>query len=213
VYGHVVTTLGQPVPGADIAVSGTSLRTLADRAGKFSLPEVPEGLRDLTARAIGYSPVDFSLQLSGGDAVELEIVMAQQTPVLEPVRVEATSGEGVLAAFYRRKAAGRGYFLERSDIARRATRSAAELLRTIPGVRLKTAGGTSLNSRVEFDRCASVAVWIDGVPAVGKAGDVLRTVDPSWIEAIEVYSGLSQLPAEFTGRENCAAIVIWSRMK
>ena len=53
VAGHVVDDLGEPVPGADIAVAGDTLRTSTDLDGFYVL-RLPPGRYNLTVAYPGY---------------------------------------------------------------------------------------------------------------------------------------------------------------
>jgi hypothetical protein len=41
--------------------------------------------------------------------------------------------------------------------------------------------------------------------------ELFDVVRPGEIEAIEVFRGLSQMPAEFRTHDSCAAVAIWTR--
>jgi hypothetical protein len=57
---------------------------------------------------------------------------------------------------------------------------------------------------------SSVGVYIDGFRVPGDPGEALSMINANDVEAIEVYRGPSELPAEFMS-DDCAAIVIWTR--
>jgi hypothetical protein len=138
--------------------------------------------------------------------------------------------------FYRRRKAGHGTFLTRDRIdAANALRS-FELLRGVNGVKVTWNPPGVPGTEVRFPRCTDfppkVTVWLDGnelvyrppppVPndwgklkwradAWGAWIELFDVVRPSDIEAIEVFRGLSQMPAEFRTVEACAAVAIWTR--
>jgi len=55
-----------------------------------------------------------------------------------------------------------------------------------------------------------VGVYVDGFKVPGYPGEILAMINPADVEAIEVYRGPSELPAEFMS-DDCAAIVIWTK--
>lgn len=214
--GRVVTTENVAVRGAQVEITTDALplKVTSDSTGAFRIAGIDPGVRDVQTRAIGFDPVGFTVTLGDRADVEVEIVMKSQTiAVMKETRVTERAGSSLMSGFYDRKARGHGIFIERAQIAVRQTPSAADLLRMVPGVNVRQRGGVGVDTRVEVDRCPTVAVFLDGVLARGRAGDVLKMIDPKTVEAMEIYTGLSQLPAEFRTPDNCAAIVMWTRIR
>lgn len=215
VRGKVVATTGDAVPRAEVMVPGTSARAAADDSGYFSLRvdgKLP-GEHPLAARALGFRPVYFALQLSSGDDVVMEIVLERQPVELAATTVTERKGSVLMAGFWERKELGQGTFITREELSRQSSPSSVELLRMVPGFRFQAASGMDLRGRVTFDRCSHVSLYLDGTPALGPPGEVLPMINPQHIEAIEVYTGVGQLPADFRGGGNCAAIVVWTRVR
>jgi hypothetical protein len=59
-------------------------------------------------------------------------------------------------------------------------------------------------------RKSTVGVYMDGFKVPGDPGEILAMINPADVEAIEVYRGPAELPAEFMS-DDCAAIVIWTK--
>jgi len=55
-----------------------------------------------------------------------------------------------------------------------------------------------------------VGVYVDGFRVPGDPGEILGMINPADVEAIEIYRGPSELPAEIMS-DDCAAIVIWTK--
>src|SRR5437764_8540715 len=77
------STLVMPLPGVVISVidsaGKTTVRTIADAAGKFALAIPPNAAR-VRAIRIGYHPRDLALPTDGGQP--LEFVMSRIPPIL-----------------------------------------------------------------------------------------------------------------------------------
>jgi outer membrane cobalamin receptor len=112
----------------------------------------------------------------------------------------------------------RGRFFTREDIRVSNRTSLADLLRTVPGARVtqQSDGGV----QVQFARCRGstlprgnavardqgTQVFINGMKVQDPVGEI-GALRLSYIEAIAVYRGPAELPADAVGN-GCAAIVI-----
>jgi hypothetical protein len=141
---------------------------------------------------------------------------------------------------YRRGARGFGTLIDRAEIERLNPVEVKSLFYRIPGVMVSDRGinfqrcesgldGLSPAGGPAKQSAAKVQVYIDGIrmtrpgplPTVnpgkfgspvdeGDAEHVLRLVPPTAIQVIEVYRGVSQIPAEFLD-DACAVIAIWTK--
>jgi len=218
--GQVTDSLGLPIPFAEVAILGTSLRVVADSEGLFRIDNVPEGLHAVIARAIGWKPLFFLIRMEANleQVGRIGLVPApQRLPdvIVEGGRFDKPPEYALTNRyddFFRRRRTQAGVFRLRSDPWFTSALHTGDLLRGIPGVR--TSFGSN-GTTVAFPRCqgagAKVAVWIDGARVMtNNANEALDYVRPSDIEMIEVYRGVGQIPGEFL-EDACAAIVIWTR--
>lgn len=149
---------------------------------------------------------------------------------LPPVSVTSKLGKPARLAythkfdeFYARRARGPGIFITREQIDSAFKATTPELLQMIPGVFIRQ---ELLQWRIQFPRCGGarsprritrggfaptelVAVFVDG-QYMQESTDELSEINPAQIEAIEVYKGPSELPADARGR-GCGAIYLWLR--
>ena len=132
--------------------------------------------------------------------------------------------------FLERKAQGNGYFMTRTQIESHVTNRIESLFSNIPGIKVRQSGtaytiqsqrcgGSTVRSstiRIGKSNAPGDAsednlgplVYVDG-QLLGGTSDLamFRAED---IEAIEVYQGATQVPAEARGRA-CFAIFLWTR--
>lgn len=87
IQGVVKDTKGEPIIGATVAVKGTTIGTLTDLNGKFSIA-APAGATTLEVKYIGYKPVDVSI--AGGN---FNVVMQEDILGLSEVVVTAQAIE------------------------------------------------------------------------------------------------------------------------
>jgi outer membrane receptor for ferrienterochelin and colicin len=91
----------------------------------------------------------------------------------------------------------------------------------VPGVHLRSSG-RGLRREVYMGRTGDYCpaqIFVDGFLLNGRSrltGDTEFTIDdavsPASIEGIEVYRGLSSVPAEFLNPDSrCGVVVVWTR--
>ncbi|HEU4993326.1 MAG TPA: carboxypeptidase regulatory-like domain-containing protein, partial [Gemmatimonadaceae bacterium] len=87
--GRVVTKAGQPLAGARVQIDGTSRVATTRPTGEFVLDSLPSGTQTVSARLLGYAPVEQAVDLSSSEASSVTLSMDVFVPVLETVRVSA----------------------------------------------------------------------------------------------------------------------------
>lgn len=219
------------IGGASVELTGTGRRTYADREGYFTLGPVPAGDYDMRVRRLGYQPLTRHLVLTAGAALDEAIELPRLAGALTAVRVEGRMVK-VPARFedvYRRGAAGWGKFVTREMIDSLQPFDTKRLFEGIPSVRVSDRG-------ITFDKCmnqlsnknlSNVQVYIDGdrrtrlakervypgdnLPVIlDDANDVLKSIKPSEIQAMEIYTGTARIPGEFNN-DACAVVAIWTK--
>lgn len=159
------------------------------------------------------------------DLFQLEIRLDSEAVLLAPLEVTAwkrrTRPSSILEGFRDRMRSGLGYFFTREDIERRNPGLVSDIIGTVPGVELRSTG-RGLRRHVYMSRTGDhcpAQIFVDGFLLNGTSrttGDPDFTIDdavpPSVVEAIEVYRGLSSVPAEFlNAHSRCGAVVVWTR--
>ncbi len=214
VSGIVMDSIGAPLAGVSVSVSGIPITSSTDESGKFRLSGVPAGQANLRVRRLGFTPVDRSVNTTSGQSLEgVEIRMATVPSTLSAVIINASRPQytGRLAGFYQRmERRSSGHFISRDEIDRKNYRQLSQLLRTVPGVNsvaLKVGNGIRMRGR----GCRPL-VWIDGVPM--PAGEVdLDAFPTNTLQGIELYAEANP-PSELQGLgsvSNCGTIALWSR--
>jgi len=82
VTGTVTEKDGTPIPGANVVVTGTTIGTMTDIAGKYSI-EVSQGSKSLTFSFIGMTPQEISI----GTLTQIDVTMAESAIGLDEVVV------------------------------------------------------------------------------------------------------------------------------
>lgn len=216
-FGSVVDATDRaPVGNVHVRIAGIDRDTRADGRGIFQLRSVPKGRHRLLARAFGYSPVERDITVEA-DSLHITIVLERLPQVLTTVTVQGQSWR-VPRGFeevYRRGAKGTGTFIWREQIDSLNPMDLKTLLQVVPGLHVNDRG-------IFFHRCYGSRVlwgenpelWVDGmrVTALGSMNTEIKAIVPSDIQAIEVYSSVGRIPAEFlAGGSPCAVIAVWRK--
>jgi Carboxypeptidase regulatory-like domain/TonB-dependent Receptor Plug Domain len=242
VSGAIVDSRG-PVRGADVRLVDPELDralvTTSDSAGAFEFGGVTRGSWTLVVRRIGYQLHTQPVVVRGAES---HVVRVTLTAVAQPLDTVSVVEAGLVPArygpssrmeeFYRRRARGRGRFFTREDIEESGRSKLTDLLRLVPGARVKTLPGNI--AEVAFARCSGsgrlpsgvdpnprgsvssggwspVAFYYNGVPVDTATGRrMIGELDLGEIEGVEVYRGVAELPLEAMGN-TCAAIYVWTR--
>jgi hypothetical protein len=209
-----------------VSVAGTA--TNAD--GGFVLEAPGPGAYYVLTESLGYAPsIDGILELSEGGAMTVEIYLKPQPIVLDSIKVAVARAqifqhlEG--AGYNERHASGFGHFITPDEIQGRNPRTAEDLFRDSPGIRLvhgragtgivfrsKTMDGESAS--VDFPGYCNPNVYVDGVRVNADAdwGGLEGAVDISQIAAVELYTRASNVPSQWGGTNaGCGVVLIWTR--
>jgi len=214
VRGVVRDTLGLAIAGAQVTVEGRGIRALSEENGGYHLRGVEVGNHRLRIRRLGFRPTVMDLEVPSGGLADVEIQLVQLVQQLTPVSVLARRDafEYRLEGFYERRDRKVGHFVSRERIERTHSFSFTDLLREIPGVKIRPIGSITKAVRLRGASCPPL-VFLDGTPATAAEFD-LESIDPGMVEGVEVYSGSATVPAEFAGPRNldrCGVVAIWSR--
>lgn len=221
---------GVRIPDARIEVLDRLSRQLAvrytDSEGAFRVElERREGYR-IRASRLGYrnttTPV---LWTDGYDTYQLEITLDPDAVLLAPLEVVTRSRpteSPVLGNFRDRRRSGIGHFFTQADIERRNPGLVSDLLATVPGVHLESSGRGTRRAiyMSRGTRPCQALIFLDGSlfnraslqTGMDMGFRLDDAVSPLSVVGIEVYSGLSTVPAEFlTPESDCGVIAIWTR--
>ena len=234
IVGRVIDDFTEaPIAGARIAVlapDGSVLsRTESSQAGTFEFRV--RNLRGVRISAQQMSYVNNTtplLYFDGKKYFQVELRLDPDAILLAPLEVIAWSGsvdDAVLEGFRRRLKTGLGVYITREQVEARKPAMVTDLLREIPGITV-TGGGVGAEAVVRMARagmgnCAT-QIFVDGflinrrmMTSMGAPPTDFRiddVVSPGSIEGVEVYRGLSTVPAEFLNPDaQCGVIAIWTR--
>lgn len=218
------------IPGVVVELLGARVRTTTGPRGFYRFWGLEPGAHTLRVRRVGYQSLTLDVVLLADRAEQRDIRLTRLATTLTRIRIEGEVRE-VPPRFeevYRRMTTANGKFFTREDIDRLNPQDVQSLLLRVPTARINSQG-------IQFARCneagalalspggGKVHIYIDGFRMTGRGSligekdpveaeqrEVLRSVKPTQIQAIEVYSGVSRIPGEFL-EDACAVIAIWTR--
>jgi hypothetical protein len=214
--GRVLDNTGTGVPGAEITTAKSDrIHVVSGDSGEFRIAGIPSGTIVFNVRRIGYEPATFTALLKPGRTHRANFSLSAGAQVLPKVSVADTAVQTHwLDVFNNRKSGARGTFITRNEIVKRGAHTATDIVRNVPGVRVDMAGRTGIQARVVMTRGNGARscipnLFVHGMPYSGNLDDF----NADDVEAVEVYTGISEIPPELdkNGKGICGAIVVWTR--
>ena len=194
-------------------------RALTAEDGAFELAVPVPGQYRVRAQRIGYvmatsAPLDLVQSRSLVVEFRLSAAAVPLAPITVVDRERAWDPRLEFMGYYERKATygkegrGFGHFLDGEQLERRIAFSVLDLLRDLPGIHVRAAGGRKLGVT---GRRGCVSFFLDGAPLV--MGGIDDMIIPSATVAIEVYPG-GVVPAEYLSlRSVCAVVAVWTGIR
>jgi hypothetical protein len=234
ILGRVLDdTTEWPLSDAQVTVRTTDGRFLGrvetDSAGTFEVTVDRVSAVRLDIRRVSYRANSMPiLHFDGRKFFQVEARLAPDAILLAPLEIVAWSDVDMspfLEGFRQRLRSGLGLYITREQIEARRPTFIADLFRDIPGITVMGSGAGN-RARVQVGRSLSrtdcqTQIYVDGFLMNRRTGagrslindfrldDAVSLVS---VEAIEVYRGLSTVPAEFlTPEAKCGVIAIWTR--
>jgi len=202
----------------DILLDGAARGSTFDD-GAFRIDPITGGMHTLVFRAPGHDDTRLSVQVEPAQS-QLLLVVLRQRPVVVVQRQPGMRSTW-LDEFQRRRRAGNGVFFDRSDLVARNAQSLADVLRTVPGVRVLMGNQGNRYVSARFRRlgppidgddgsACEMMFYVDGQPFPVETASADVRIRVSEIAAMEVYASATSVPRQFAGATAaCGVIVIW----
>ena len=207
---------GAVIANADVLQLGVGRRVVTDSAGHFLLADLSPGIVRLMVRGSGFPTKVVALALVNGESMSRTIELdstaagratAQRLPAEEVVAPRPPAPR--YADFERRRATGRGQYLGREELERGGFSTLQDAMQGLRGVNVECGGGNGCAIRMARApmRCNPEYIVDERTDNMFGPNTPIRD-----LEGIEVYTGPSEVPGEFAGRNaGCGVIVIWTR--
>ena len=206
-----------PVMNVVIRIVDTPLSALTDADGRFYFHEIRRGDYTLRADHIAYAAAITKLEVRADD-LDVEVRLSPEAIPIHGIIVTAFSRRLEAVGFYEREKRGIGTFIDRKQIEKMKVQSSSDLLRNVPGLRLvpQAARRNVPPNQMRGRGNCRFKYIVDGARTLSDFE--IDFVAPYAIEGLEVYAGLSEVPAVFRanampdgGQTICGVIAIWTR--
>ncbi len=192
---------GRPIGVVDLRLLDTegqlAARAFTEDDGRFRMEVADTGSFTLAVTRVGYRPVTAdSIRIYEDDDLQLEIRLDPVAVALEAVTVVAQRRAipNRIVRFRERAA-----YNQRTGIGRVWTREDLARLRPVNAQEI-------LNRVLWTNRCQP-HVMLDGLPFDGP----MTMIAGDDVEGIEIYRGVTQIPAEYYRYGMCGLTMVWSR--
>jgi outer membrane receptor for ferrienterochelin and colicins len=199
IEGVVKGADGEALPGATLMLKENGLGTAADEQGRFSLGNVPPGAYKLRISYLGYEPQVQRLQITGDQAVNLEVKLREEAEALDDVVVTATRTARAVDEI-----PVPVQLIDNEQIERIGSLRLDEVLQEQTGLQMISDHGSGL--QMQGLSSDYILILIDGEPVIGRtAGTIdLSRLTVNNIERIEIIRGPS---SSLYGSEAMAGVV------
>jgi hypothetical protein len=187
---------GAPLAGATVRLDGV-VRAVSDTTGRVFLFGLGPGRHLIDVAMLGRRAVSPEIEIAGGEALVLEVVLETEDVALPGVAASARRGG---APGIRGPRGRPGRRIGRDELARSTTTRLGELL-----IRL---GALQPNGHLRQARCGPKVV-ADGILLGDTDLDIFPVQD---VEAVEIFS-IGAVPPEYGGTIAgvCGVVAVWTR--
>jgi TonB-linked SusC/RagA family outer membrane protein len=196
---------GDPIPGAQVVVQGTSVGAATAANGTYEFSGVPTGEQVVEARFVGYRTQTETVQVEEGETIVLDFTLSQSAVDLEEVVVTGAGGP-----VERKRVGNTLATVNTSDLEEAPVKNFSEIIQgREPGVLgLPSSGATGEGARIRIRGSASLSqsnepiVYVDGIrvdnsggfaggasAGGGGAPSRLDDINPESIERVEILKG------------------------
>jgi outer membrane receptor for ferrienterochelin and colicin len=186
---------GEPLPGANILIVGTSLGTASDLNGEYTLPKVPAGEYTLRVTYIGYEQLEVRVKIVAEAKVNQDLKLKFVGVQMGEVVVTAQAEGQMQAINQQLSSPSIVNIVSSARIQEFPDANAAESIRRLPGVSITRVGGEGTQVVIRGLAPKYNAITINGVRMASsnssdRSAD-LSIISSNMLEGIEVFKTIT----------------------
>ena len=127
---------GEPLPGANVSIRGTTTGTSTDLKGRYRLGGLEPGTYDVLYSFVGFQEKTITgVEVSAGEATRIEVTLVEQTAEMDEVVIEASAARDTEAGLLkdRAKAAAVSNAISAETIGRAGAGTVADAMSMVTG--------------------------------------------------------------------------------
>lgn len=136
--GVVTDSASVPIANAEITLTDIGQTTRTDGRGAFRFDNIPDGIRLVAIRQVGYAPSIATMEFTAGRVTEQRVALSRAT-ALRAIEVNA---DGAPIGFDERRRLGNGVFLGRADLEKHRGRRLGEVASQVRAFGQAAGGGS-----------------------------------------------------------------------
>ncbi|MDX1585651.1 MAG: TonB-dependent receptor, partial [Balneolaceae bacterium] len=183
-----VTHNGEPVPGVNVGFKSHQLGSATDEEGRFVIKNIPAGIYQLEASAVGYKKVTKKIEILGGETKRVRLELEESLLELDRIVVTGTMKETYVKDSPVKVNVVSSRFLDKNP-----SGDIMESVGFINGLYNEVSCGVCGTSSIRINGMDGpyTSVLIDGMPIMGSLASVygLNGINTGIIESIEIIKG------------------------
>lgn len=183
IKGHIIDkSTNEHIPYVTITVKGTTIGTVADATGHFTMRNLPDDEFTIVAEFLGYKTVEYTVAAKHAKSLDISLTLEEQPMSMDDVVVSATRNET-----NKKNTATIVNVTSSKIFDNTASTNLAESIKFQPGLRVENTCGN----------CGAVQLRINGLE--GQYSQILLDSNPIFSSLAGVY-GVEQLPVAMIER-------------
>lgn len=150
--GTVKDNFGEPLPGVNVIIKGTTSGATTDFDGKFSFTTNETGTKTIQFSSVGYKTIEKEVSLNGSTIQNLSVTLNESEQLLDEVVLTSSS------TFRSQKQTPMSISsIKSAEITKLSANSQADIIRSVPGITAEGGGGETATN-----------VFVRGLPSGGQ---------------------------------------------
>ncbi|MEN8230482.1 MAG: carboxypeptidase-like regulatory domain-containing protein [Bacteroidota bacterium] len=170
IQGSIYDKAGEPVAYANVQLMGTSMGTISNDKGFYSIKKVPPGSYELRVTFVGYSDSQTTVQVTAGEVITHDFQLTITSILGEEVVVTAMARGQAKAINTQIAARNIKNVVSEQKIRELPDANAAEALARLPGVSVIRSGGEAV--AVNIRGVSSNTMFVNGMRLDGGLGSI-----------------------------------------